>query len=74
MVILINNKHKKHFEIGTRTITDYGKVFPSKTTRRICFDNEGAYIYEPKSVLLKKGTEVTFRVREIGRASCRERV
>lgn len=63
---VINNKHKKHFEIGTRTITDYGKVFPSKTTRRICFDNEGAYIYEPKSVLLKKGTEVTFRVRVKG--------
>lgn len=60
-------KKKKEIDyIGTRTITDYNKVFPSKTTRRVCFDNEGAYVYEPRTAVLKQGSDVNFRVRVKG--------
>ena len=60
-------RKKKEFDcMGTRTITDYNKVFPSRTARRVCFDNEGAYVYEPRSAVLKQGSEVNFRVRVKG--------
>ena len=59
-------KKKEVDYIGTRTITDYNKVFPSKTTRRVCFDNEGAYVYEPRSAVLKQGSDVNFRIRVKG--------
>ena len=50
----------------TKIIPDYNKIFPSKTNKRICFDNEGAHIFEPKNIMLKKGNEVKFKVRVKG--------
>lgn len=50
----------------TKIITDYTKIFPTKTNRKICFDNDGAYIFEPRSMMIKKGNEVKFKVRVKG--------
>lgn len=56
-----NNRQNKMF--FHKIITDYKKVFPSKTIKRICYDNEGFYLIEPRSLYLKKGVVTKFRVR-----------
>lgn len=57
----------KNFDyIQPKIISDYNKVFPSKTSKRICFDNEGAHLIEPKRLALKVGAEVRFKVRVKG--------
>lgn len=47
----------------TRIITDYNTVLPNKLTKKICFDNKGAYLLEPKSQIVKIGIETKFKVR-----------
>ena len=49
-----------------RIINDYNKIFPSKTNKKICFDNSGTYIFEPKNSVLKRGNEIKFKVRVKG--------
>ena len=49
-----------------RIINDYNKIFPSKTNKKICFDNSGTYIFEPKSSVLKRGNEIKFKVKVKG--------
>ena len=56
-----NNRQNKMF--FHKIITDYKKVFPSKTIKRICYDNEGFYLIEPRSLYLKKGVVTKFKVR-----------
>ena len=46
-----------------RIITDYKKIFPSKTIKRVCYDNEGFYLIEPRSSYLKKGVMTKFKIR-----------
>ena len=46
-----------------RIITDYKKIFPSKTFKRVCYDNEGFYLFEPRSGFIRKGVVIKFRVR-----------
>jgi hypothetical protein len=57
----VKNLHNNTF--FHRIITDYKKIFPSKTIKRICYDNEGFYLLEPRSLYLKKGVLTKFRVR-----------
>ena len=45
-----------------RIITDYSKIFPSKTNKKICYDNDGFILIEPKSIYLRKGVSNKFRV------------
>ena len=46
-----------------RIITDYNKIFPSKTNKVICYDNEGFVLLEPKTIYLKKGMNTKFRIK-----------
>ena len=46
-----------------RIVTDYKKIFPSKTLKRICYDNEGFYLIEPRSIYLRKGVMIKFKIR-----------
>ena len=46
-----------------RIITDYNKIFPSKTNKVICYDNEGFVLFEPKTIYLKKGMNTKFRIK-----------
>ena len=46
-----------------RIVTDYKKIFPSKSIKRVCYDNEGFYLLEPKSGFIRKGVVTKFRVR-----------
>jgi hypothetical protein len=45
-----------------RIITDYNKVFPSKSNKIICYDNEGFALLEPRTVFIRKGIITKFRV------------
>ena len=49
--------------ITPKIISDYSKVFPPKTFKKICYDNEDFRLIEPRSYYLKKG--VTFRFKAI---------
>ena len=46
-----------------RIVTDYKKIFPSKSIKRVCYDNEGFYLFEPRSGFIRKGAVTKFRVR-----------
>ena len=46
-----------------RIITDYKKIFPSKTIKKVCYDNEGFYLIEPRTIYLRKGVVTKFKVR-----------
>jgi hypothetical protein len=45
-----------------KIINDYNSFFPSRN-KKICYDNEGIFIIEPKVPYLKKGSSVKFKVR-----------
>ena len=45
-----------------RIITDYNKVFPSKSNKIICYDNEGFALLEPRTVFIRKGIITKFKV------------
>ena len=46
-----------------KIINDYNNFFPSKVNKRICYDNDGFFLIEPRSTYLKKGTSVKFKVK-----------
>ena len=56
------NKPSLTFSQG-RIITDYSKIFPSKSNKVICYDNEGFILYEPKTIYLKIGNNTKFRLK-----------
>ena len=45
-----------------KIISDYSKVFPPKSFKKICYDNEDFRLIEPKSNYLKKGALIRFKV------------
>ena len=45
-----------------KIISDYSKIFPPKTIKKICYDKEDFRIIEPKSNYLKKGVNIKFKV------------
>jgi hypothetical protein len=49
-----------------KIISDYMKIFPSKKNKKICYDNEGFHLIEPKTNFLKKGATVKFKIRMKG--------
>ena len=60
---------KGRINFQTKIIPDYNKIFPSKTNKKICYDNDNAYIIEPRVTFLKKGMEFKFKVRVKGASS-----
>ena len=52
-----------------KIISDYLKIFPSRLNKKICYDNEGFSLIEPRVLYLKKGTNVKFKVRMKGAAN-----
>ena len=46
-----------------RIITDYNSIFPSKTNKLVCYDDKDFYLIEPKSIYIRKGVNVKFKVR-----------
>ena len=45
-----------------KIISDYSKVFPPKTFKKICYDNEDFRLIEPRSNYLKRGANIRFKV------------
>ena len=45
-----------------KIVSDYSKVFPSKSIKKICYDKEDFRIIEPKSNYLRKGAVIKFKV------------
>ena len=46
-----------------KIINDYTNFFPSKINKKICYDNDGFFLIEPKLTYLKKGSSIKFKVR-----------
>lgn len=59
----INSLMAKTFYIQPKIINDYTMIFPSKANKKICLDNEGFFLLEPRTNFLKKGTVFKFKVR-----------
>ena len=57
-----NPNMNSNFNIN-RIVTDYKKIFPSKSIKRVCYDNEGFYLLEPRSGFIRKGAVTKFRFR-----------
>ncbi len=49
-----------------KIIPDYNKIFPSKTNKKICFDNDKTSIIEPKNQVLRVGNDVKFKIKVKG--------
>ena len=45
-----------------KIINDYNNFFPSKLNKKICYDNDGFFLIEPRIPYLKKGNSVKFKV------------
>ena len=45
-----------------KIISDYSKVFPPKSFKKICYDNEDFRLVEPKSNYLKRGATIRFKI------------
>ena len=46
-----------------KIINDYNNFFPSKINKKICYDNDGFFLIEPRTTYLKKGNAIKFKVR-----------
>ena len=46
-----------------KIINDYSHFFPSKINKKICYDNDGFVLLEPRITYLKKGSTIKFKVR-----------
>ena len=65
-LILPKIRGKSYQSFQTKIIPDYKKIFPNKVNKKICYDNDNAYIIEPRSTVLKKGSEIKFKIRVKG--------
>ena len=45
-----------------KIISDYSKVFPPKSFKKICYDSEDFRLVEPKSNYLKRGATIRFKI------------
>ena len=45
-----------------KIVSDYSKIFPPKSFKKICYDNEDFRLIEPRSNYLRKGANVNFKV------------
>ena len=52
-----------------KIVSDYSKIFPPKTFKRICYDNEDFKIIEPRHSLLKLGAISKFKISVKGAVS-----
>ena len=52
-----------------KIVTDYSKIFPPKTVKKICYDKEDLRILEPKNCILKKGINSKYRILAKGAVS-----
>ena len=57
------NKFNSQIYYQPKIINDYNKFFPSKINKKICYDNDGFLLIEPRTVYLKKGNTIKFKVR-----------
>ena len=46
-----------------KIINDYSKVFSTRTNKKICYDNEGFILLEPKTAYIKKGNNIKFKMK-----------
>ena len=58
----LNNNMKTQVINRPKIINDYSNFFPSKLNKKICYDNDGFFLIEPKVPYLKKGNIIKFKV------------
>lgn len=64
------NKNPSSKKLFTpKIVSDYSKIFPPKTYKRICYDNEDFKIIEPRNSLLKLGAISKFKISAKGAVS-----
>ena len=64
-VILLPKLNNANSQINyqPKIISDYNNFFPNKINKKICYDNDGFFLIEPRNTYIKKGNSVKFKVR-----------
>jgi len=60
--ITINSGNNTNLIHKPKIINDYSNFFPSKLNKKICYDNDGFFLIEPRIPYLKKGNLFKFKV------------
>ena len=58
----LNNNTNTQNISKPKIINDYSNFFPSKLNKKICYDNDGFFLIEPRVPYLKKGNAIKFKV------------
>ena len=58
----LNNNANSQIINKPKIINDYSNFFPSKLNKKICYDNDGFFLIEPRIPYLKKGNVIKFKV------------
>ena len=58
----LNNNVNSQILNKPKIINDYSNFFPSKLNKKICYDNDGFFLIEPRIPYLKKGNVIKFKV------------
>ena len=58
----LNNNMNTQVLNKPKIINDYSNFFPSKLNKKICYDNDGFFLIEPRVPYLKKGNAIKFKV------------
>ena len=58
----LNNNANSQTINKPKIINDYSNFFPSKLNKKICYDNDGFFLIEPRIPYLKKGNVIKFKV------------
>ena len=58
----LNNNTNTQNISKPKIINDYSNFFPSKLNKKICYDNDGFFLIEPRVPYLKKGSAIKFKV------------
>ena len=64
----LHNAYSQNF-YQPKIINDYSKIFPTSNNKKICYDNEGFLLLEPKNTHIKTGNSTKFKVKIPGAIS-----
>ena len=62
-ILTLPKLHNTQTIFQPKIINDYSHFFPSKINKKICYDNDGFFLIEPRTAYLKKGSLIKFKLR-----------
>ena len=57
------NRCNSQYLMQPKIISDYSKIIPGRFNKKICYDDQDFYLFEPKNKFLRKGAVVKFKLK-----------